>query len=93
VRRDAERGKTAKLRAYDDAYVGQLEDDRGPIAVDEYARITVAVERGTASATLAELGLPDASLMRIQRVWMQKTSGDAELRRLARSAVERARED
>lgn len=93
VRREAERGKTAKLRAYDEAYVGQLEQERGPIAAEEYARITVAVERGSASPTLAELQLPDASLMRIQRVWMQKTSSDAELRRLVRAAVERAREE
>ncbi|MFO0587860.1 MAG: DUF2169 domain-containing protein [Polyangiaceae bacterium] len=90
IKTETERGKTEKLRAYDAAFVAQLEDERGPIAVEEYARIVVASERGTTNATLAELGIPDAAVLRIQRVWMTKMGKDPELRRLARVAVELA---
>ena len=92
IKSETERGKTEKLRAYDAAFVAQIEDERGPIAVEEYARIVVASERGTTNATLAELGIPDAAVLRIQRVWMTKMGKDAELRRLARVAVEVASE-
>lgn len=92
VKKETERGKTALLRAYDTAYVAQLEDERGSIAVEEYARIVVASERGTAAQTLADLGLPEASMLRIQRVWMGRMQRDPELRRLVRAAVESASE-
>src|SRR6185436_509473 len=90
IKKETERGKTALLRLYDTAYVAQLEDERGPIAVEEYARIVVAAERGTVNATLADLGLPEGSMLRIQRVWMGKMQKDPELRRLVRSAFEQA---
>src|SRR5262249_32396050 len=90
IKGETEHGKTALLRAYDAAYVAQLEDERGPIAVEDYARIVVAAERGTANATLAALGLPEGSMLRIQRVWMQKIGKDPALRRLVRSSFERA---
>ena len=93
IKMETERGKTAMLRAYDAAYVAQLEEERGPIAVEEYARMVVASERGTAPRTLAELGLPESSMLRIQRVWMGKTQKDPELRRLVRAAVEQASEE
>ena len=92
IKRETERGKTEKLRAYDAAFVAQLEDERGPIAVEEYARIVISAERGTTTTTLQELGLPEAATLRIQRVWMNKMGKDPELRRLARSAVEAASE-
>ena len=87
-----ERGKTEKLKAYDAAFVAQLEEERGLLAVEEYARIVISSERGTTATTLAELGLPEAAVLRIQRVWMNKMGKDPELRRLARSAVEAASE-
>ncbi|MEZ4300828.1 MAG: hypothetical protein R3B70_38195 [Polyangiaceae bacterium] len=93
IKKETGRGKTGQLRTYDEAYVAQLEEERGAIAVEEYARIVVASERGTAPQTLAELGLPDASVLRIQRVWMAKMGKDPELRRLVRSAVELASDD
>ncbi|MBK8256695.1 MAG: hypothetical protein IPK82_28995 [Polyangiaceae bacterium] len=88
IKKETERGKTAQLRAYDAAYVAQLEEERGPIAVEEYARLVVAAERGTAPETLSALSLPDGAMLRIQRVWMIKMGQDPELRRLVRSAVE-----
>lgn len=93
IKKETERGKTALLRVYDAAYVAQLEDERGPIAIEEYARMVVASERGTAPRTLGALGLPEASMLRIQRVWMGKMQKDPELRRLVRSAVESASEE
>jgi hypothetical protein len=90
IKRESERGKTALLRAYDAAYVAQLEDERGPIAVEEYARIVVAAERGTTPATLLELGLPEGSQLRIQRLWLGLMGKDPELRRSVRTAIETA---
>ncbi len=46
IRKETERSKTELLSAYDAAYVAQLERERGPILVEEYARLTVAAERG-----------------------------------------------
>jgi len=88
IKSENERGKTALLRAYDAAYVAQLEDERGPIAVDEYAKLVVASERGRAEPALAELGLPDSAMLRIHRVWMQRTIKDPEMRTQVRRAVE-----
>ena len=90
IKKETERGKTTLLRAYDASYVAQLEDERGPIAIEEYARIVVAAERGTVNATLTDLRLPEGSMLRIQRVWMGRTGKDPELRRLVRSAIEMA---
>lgn len=89
IREAAARGKTSLLRAYDQAYVAQLEADRGAITVKEYARLVVAAERGTETEALAELGLPRGAMLRVQRVWMKKMSA---LGRQVREAVEAARE-
>jgi hypothetical protein len=88
IRKQTDRGKTALLRAWDAAYVAQLEEERGPIVVEEYARIVIASERGTANATLAELSLPEGCALRVQRVWMTRMNQDPELGRLARAAIE-----
>ena len=92
IKKDTERGKTEKLKAYDAAFVAQLEDERGPIAVEEYARIVISAERGTTNQTLHELQLPEGSMLRIQRVWMGRMGKDPDLRRLVQSAVEAAAE-
>lgn len=90
VQRDMERGKTELLAAYDDAYVGQLEAERGPIEVEEYARLSVASERGMEKQTLTELDLPRAALLRIRRVWLRRTSRDPALARRLRKAIDDA---
>jgi hypothetical protein len=88
---ELDRGKKKLLSQYDTAYVAALEERRGPIAATEYARISVAAERGKAAPVLAELGLPEDSLMRIRRVWLAKTAKDpraaAELRAAMRAAA------
>ncbi len=84
------RGKTASLDAWDEAYVDELEVERGVIAVEEYASLVIAAERNTAEARLVELGLPRGALIRIRRVWGRKMRNDARFAALVRSAVEAA---
>lgn len=92
VQAQAGRGRTAPLKAYDAAYVAQLEKERGVIRVDDYARLVVAQERGADAEELSEMGLPRGALLRLQRVWLARTTADAELARALRQAVEAARE-
>jgi hypothetical protein len=89
---EAARGRTALLEAYDRAYVGRLEEERGPIRTVEYARLVVAMERGRSNEVLAELTLPAGARMRIQRVWLRRIGEDAALGRAVAAAIEAARE-
>jgi hypothetical protein len=81
------RRKNAHLRAYDTAYVAQLEEERGPITVEEHARLVVAVERDRVDDALRELGLPAEATMRIRRVWLAKAARDTDLGARVRRAV------
>jgi hypothetical protein len=72
--------------------VGQLEAERGPLRVAEYARLVVAAERGIERAELEALGLPAGALMRVSRVWSRRTASDADLGRAVREGIEAARE-
>ncbi|APR83168.1 D-alanyl-D-alanine carboxypeptidase [Minicystis rosea] len=92
VRAQAGRGRTTPLKDYDAAYVAQLEKERGPIRVEEYARLVVAMERGAADEALAALSLPRGALLRLQRVWLARTSTDPELGKATRNAIDAARE-
>jgi hypothetical protein len=92
IRAETARGKSALLRAYDAAYVAQIERERGEILIDEYARLSVAAERGAAAEAALEHGLPRSGLIRIERVWLSKMSADPELRRRVIAAVSAARE-
>ena len=67
ISRETARGKTRLLQAYDAAYVAQLEQERGPLQVEEYARLVVAAERGGTGKVLAEMTLPRRA-MRCSRV-------------------------
>lgn len=92
IAKETGRGRTALLARHDAAYVAQLEDERGPIGVQEYARLVVALERNAAPAALAALDLPRGALLRVQRLWLRRIAGDADLGRAVRAAVEAARE-
>jgi hypothetical protein len=94
-RLDAEqaRGKSNLLRGYDEAYVTQLETERGPITPTEYARLTVAAERGSAEEALAALNLPPTGLPRVQRVWMRRMIDDGLLAKQVREAINRLLEE
>ena len=93
IRAESERGKTRLLKAFDAAYVARLEEERGPITPAEYARLVVAGERGHAERTLAELGLPRASMLRIEREMLARGSADPALAERIRHAIEAERAD
>jgi len=93
IRQETKRGKKTLLDRFDQAYVAQLEKERGPITVEEYARLSVAGERGTQDEVLEELGLPKGAVMRVERVWMKKCAWASGLQDSANEAVERAREE
>lgn len=92
VRAAGGRGRSAPLKAYDTAYVAQLEKERGVLRADEYARLVVAVERGAADEELEALHLPRGALLRVQRVWLGRTASDTELGKAVRAAVDAARD-
>ncbi len=87
VSAESQRGKTALLRAHDEAYVARLEEERGTITPKEYARLMVAVERGRADVVLAELSLPRGAILRIQRVWLNRIAADAAFNKTVRAAM------
>ena len=72
-------GKRTLLDRFDQAYVARIEEERGPITVEEYARLCVAGERGTVEEVLKALGLPRGAVMRVERVWICKLGRDSEL--------------
>jgi hypothetical protein len=90
IRAETERGERALLRAYDEAYVAQLEAERGAIGIEEYTRLLIADERGVAERVLAELDLPQGALMRIQRVWADRMMDDPALGASVMTALEEA---
>jgi hypothetical protein len=92
IRAETARGKTKLLRAYDAAYVARLEEERGQVSVDEYARLVIAAERGEAEDALEALSLPRGAMMRIERVWLARIAADPALGARVRRAVIEARE-
>ena len=91
IRKETDRGRMVLLRAYDAAYVAQLEKERGPITVEEYARLVVASERGGAAPVLEELSMPRGAFMRIERVWLDRVAEDDALAASVRRAILAAR--
>ncbi|MEZ4301420.1 MAG: hypothetical protein R3B70_41180 [Polyangiaceae bacterium] len=92
IGQEARRGKVALLLRYDRAYVSRFEEERGPITVDRYVRLAVAVERGTVDAVMRLLlALPKSILMRIERVWNDRMRADRALSRATQQALSAAR--
>jgi hypothetical protein len=91
IRKETDRGRMVLLRAYDAAYVAQLEKERGPITVEEYASLVVASERGRAAPVLEELSMPRGAFMRIERVWLERLAEDDALAASVRKAILAAR--
>jgi hypothetical protein len=90
VRLETERGSMALLRAYDGAYIDQIEAERGPVTVDQYVQVAMALENGIGPNTLQELDLPRSALLPVQRVWMEKLSQNKELAERVRQAIDHA---
>jgi hypothetical protein len=86
-------GQSDLLDRFDAAYVARIEEERGPLGAEDYARLVIAAERGTTEAALEALALPEAAEMRIERVWMAKLMADGELAAAVRRAKAARRED
>lgn len=84
---DAGRGSVERLRVFDAVYVARLEEERGAITPEEYARIIVATERGTLPTALEELGIPAAAQVRVERQWIGRMTANAELTRAVKRAI------
>ena len=92
ISEQSRRGKANLMRLYDEAYVAQLEAERGAISVKEYAQLLVAAERGTVDSALRELTIPVVAWMRIRRRWIARTIEDGELGAKVRNALEAERD-
>ncbi|WP_438017125.1 DUF2169 domain-containing protein [Sorangium sp. So ce315] len=92
IQAELARRKKKLLSTYDAAYVTALEKERGPITAGEYAQIVIAAEQGQGQAALAELGLPDESIMRIRRVWLERLVKDKKVAAEVRAAMRKADE-
>jgi hypothetical protein len=81
LRKDAAQGDAERLGAYDRAYVARLEEERGPITAEAYARLALAHERdrGALTRALRDLGLPWGCTPRIQRVFSERMAADPAL--------------
>jgi hypothetical protein len=90
LRKEASRGKSTLLKVYDAAYVAQIEKLRGPIQVDEYARLVVGSERGSTAAVIEELRLPRGAVLRIERIWLDRIADDPVLASSVRAALAKA---
>ncbi len=88
---DAERGDSARLDAYDAAYVARIEAERGPITPEEYARLPRGAERGRGAAALTAHSLPRGAMPRIDRTWIRRQAEDPALARAVRAAIRAAR--
>jgi hypothetical protein len=75
VRASLRDGDSTLLRAYDTAYVAELERVRGAITPEQHAMLTRAVVRGTRAEALATLGVPKAAVLHVERVMLRRAMG------------------
>jgi hypothetical protein len=81
------RGEVSLLETYDAAYVGRLESERGPLSVDDHARLELAMRRGTSDQALAALELPSVALIRLKRVHARRLLREPDLASAYRRAL------
>jgi hypothetical protein len=91
IRKAVQEGRTELFVVYDKTYVEQLERERGPISPMDYAKVMVAVERGTREPVAVSLRLPPSSTIRIERVWLRRIALDARLRAKVEEALSKVR--
>jgi hypothetical protein len=89
IRNDARQGESAKLRAFDAAYVAQLEGERGAITPTEYVCLTRAAQYDGVAPALSSFGLPRDAWIRIQRVWVLRLAREPLLRERVRESLSR----
>lgn len=91
IEAESARGTHALRGAYDAAYVAKVEGFRGPITLEVYARILVALERGKVNEVLTALRIHHPALMPIVRLWTRKVATDMKLGDAANDAIRVAR--
>jgi hypothetical protein len=79
IQREASRGQSTLRSAHDAAYLAAVAGFRGPITVNDYARIVLGLEWGTADAALDALSIQRPALGPIVRVWTRKVAADPRL--------------
>lgn len=87
ILQDVQAGRGELRAAWDEAYVGRIEEDRGPIAPSDVAALIVAEERGNSESAAVDLGIPEDAVLPIHRHWQRRTSRDATLAGAVRSAI------
>ena len=88
IEKDLARQKNKLLREFDAAYVARLEDERGPIAAGDYARLAAAAEVAETGPALEDLRIPPEAWPRIRRVWIQLLAKDKKLAALVQGFIE-----
>lgn len=91
IRAETEQGRSELRAMYDRSYVCQLEIERGPLEVIDYVRLMIGVEHGDLDEVLAEFDVPQASLVRIERVWRERMNAEPSLFARVRQAMAGAR--
>lgn len=91
IREETDRRKKTLLSKYDGAYVSELEAQRGPITLNDYARLAEGAERGVIGEEMARRGLPAAGWPNLQRVWIDRMVRDVRVGKEVRRMMDVAR--
>jgi hypothetical protein len=91
IRMENKSGKNMLLERFDVSYIAQIEKERGPIDVQQYAKLMVAAERGTIDDLLKDWGLPGGILLRLERVWMKRLATHPPLGEEVQEAINKTR--
>lgn len=91
IRAETEQGRSDLRAIYDRCYVAQLEAERGSFEVIDYVRLMIGVEHGDLDAVLAEFDVPQAALVRIERVWRERMNTEPAIAMHIRQAMPGAR--
>ncbi|WP_437780796.1 DUF2169 domain-containing protein [Sorangium sp. So ce1097] len=86
------RGGHAIRDAYDAAYIKEWEAQRRPFEIADYARLTVAAERGHLAAALDSLGIRRTLWIRLKRVWARRLAESRSLAGALQRELARQRE-
>jgi hypothetical protein len=88
---EAKRGQRALLEAHDDAFVKAWQAIRGPFDVVDYARLTVATERGELTAVLDAMAIRRTLWMRLKRIYSRRIAADPAFAARVKQALADAR--
>lgn len=84
------RRKNTLLRTQDIAYLSRLEQERGPIAASDYAKLAVAADTNDLAPALKRLSIPEAAWPRIRRVWIAQMAKDPKLATIVQSLMDQS---